>query len=442
MFNILIIILLIICIARQAFFLISIRKSSMFLKNMCKDDENYQIHNKFIILIPVLKEEELILDTVIYFDKLRQYYKDKVTIVFITTQREYSGYNHNDMLFPNTINLLQCVSTANKFKCIHYPFCNGLKSDQINFCVEFIENEIQSKSFIAPDGNTFYIIYDADSRPSFNSLYAFESAINKFPNHNIFQQVSWFSSTCKRKGWLINNYIYASALRANRYVLSTELSNLVGRLKYSQGHRHIHDIVSKLSYSHVTGHGLCIRSAYLKRNQLPSNTILEDMYYGFKLNCENETVVPVKSMDYATVPSSFSETFIQSSKWFLGPARGIYYLFSQKKQKSIYAWVITLSTIFISLEWMLCSLFPFLPGICQIYFSVTVLILVSFFIIIYYATWIYSFDISKKHGMLYPGTALMMVPVINFFFGISSVFGLGRYFYNRPKFSNRKTERT
>lgn len=342
------------------------------------------------------------------------------------------------------MDVLKSLSGNYLFSHVHYPYSNGVKADQINYLVEHDNWSKVNKSTKNEDADdAFVLIYDADSRPDSRSIHAFRHSIDRYPTANVFQQVSWFRSPPKKdhRSWMSRLFFEASALRANRFMLAYELPRLLGRLRYACGHRDCLSIISRYMFSHVTGHGLCVKKSFLLRYPFPKKTILEDMHYGFMLCCMKETVIPIRVLDSAEVPATLLDTFQQLTRWFLGPSRWLKYIISMKEYKSVYSWIMALSALYISIEWLLCSCLPtllFLP-FSDISFFVKAIIIA--FTLTYICTCIYASLICSENHEEFSAKALLLYPIVVFLFGVAGFFGLWHLLCGENKLAGVKTRR-
>ena len=244
---------------------------------------------------------------------------------------------------------------------MHYPDVEGVKADQVNFAAAYCRNILCDGR---PDG-CFVIIYDADSRPSLETIRAFAQAIALHRKVDIFHQSSRFEvrgELPKRAGILgpISNALAeSSALRANRFVMAYELPRLMRRLTSET-------LISSYVYTHITGHGLCIRLSFLCDLPLPALTALEDMYYSFIICARNLPMVPVPALDCSEVPRSVGVQFRQLSRWFFGPARFLMYLRDPAVPPGLRSYALAASAAGITVEWLYCGVAVpvLLAGIC------------------------------------------------------------------------------
>src|SRR3989344_7047547 len=146
---------------------------------------------KFHILIPVLREQEIIEDTIKHFAKLKGNY----VVYLITTEKETYQKQHcknlpqKSYLLPTTKEIAEKFIRLNpkirkKFKIIHYPYRKGVMAHQINFALQKLESDHKKANFI--------ILYNADSRVCKNVLLKYKEIIEKNADCEVIQQSAVF----------------------------------------------------------------------------------------------------------------------------------------------------------------------------------------------------------------------------------------------------------
>lgn len=309
---------------------------------------------RFIIVVPVLREANTLRAAVEHLELLKRDHQAQILVV--TTEREVAEKNS----YPDagdTIRIASALSLDNRITHLHYEDPLGVKADQLNCAVAYCEKMHRGEL-----NQVYIIVYDADSRPPVISLDDFSEAIQNNPTVDVFHQSSRFElrrkAGVRAPSWR-NTFeqvlVDSGALRANRFVLSYELPRLMARTgilgKFNRW-------VSSCVYTHVTGHGLCVRASLLKLRPFPSRSPLEDMHYSFILGSHNTAMVPIQSLDSAEVPETLRRQFIQATSWFQGPARFKSYLKDNAIKRGLRAKCLALSAAAISIEWLSCAIMP------------------------------------------------------------------------------------
>lgn len=376
--------ILFLCLTIRHFFVLkAVLRSQRFLSMGFNDhretnDAPYE-QPVYYIVLPVLREADIIRQTVTHFEALAEGHQ--AHIVVVTTDRENIEQKQTDK--ENTVLIAEELAKSGKFIHLHYPDASGIKADQLNFAIDFLLSSLSNDAV----SKTFLVCYDADSRPPLDSLSCFEKIITRYPDVDIFHQSSKFelhhrsNSSNRAASWLRQIIVDAGALRANRFVFAYEIPRLLNRSSMTGTlKRKIFSYV----YTHVTGHGLCLRLSLLQRLPFPKRSPLEDMHYSFIVGSRNTAMLPIPSLDCAEVPTSLRAQVGQAARWFIGPARFLCYLRDPKTAKGLRAWMLSASALGICLEWLSCSIMPIVVILSLWYGSPFLRVFTTAFVIIYF----------------------------------------------------------
>lgn len=343
---------------RHGLVLLAIFRSRRFLMRECpiKDGVHLGSELTFYIVIPVLREADILRQAIDHFEVITKG-RDAAVIV-VTTARE--TYEHAQ--YPDAADTMSVADElAREGRCIHlhYPDPSGLKADQLNFAATYCSSVISTATH---PSQAFLVCYDADSRPLINSLSCFEKSIAQHPHVDVFHQSSRFE--LRQDETLIPARLIhrlrqavadAGALRANRFVLAYEIPRLLNRSPVASWMKRQ---LCSYVYTHVTGHGLCVRLSLLQTLPFPARSPLEDMHYSFLLGSRNLALQPVPSLDTAEVPSSIRTQVDQLSRWFYGPGRFHRYLRDPATVAGWRARLLATSAFVICIEWLSCTILP------------------------------------------------------------------------------------
>src|SRR5438552_2684097 len=119
---------------RQAIALCSMRRAARFLSGKRPVEMvPPSLAPKFIIAIPVLREQAIIRETVRYFQQFRK--SPDVRLVFITAERELTDCETSSK--ETTVDVLRSFKVNEDiFAHVHCPNRDGMKADQLNYLVE------------------------------------------------------------------------------------------------------------------------------------------------------------------------------------------------------------------------------------------------------------------------------------------------------------------
>lgn len=349
------------------------------LLNFDTQENTGEEKTNFYICIPMLREQSIVEDTLKYFSELN-YPIEKYQIFVVTTQREIKEklegkklidhlakdivakapiseivtkygklFSHNELIVLSTksagnpLNIVRqeiqtyydtspstydlAVKSALKIndvvgrkliEVINYPMSDGVMSHQINYLIDLLEGK-ESKTA----ENNFFAIYNADSRPNKNTLYAIDNTISKFENTNnfkpnIIQQSSLFEyvNSTRHNIWF-EYLLYSASIFQSKWTLTHEIS----RLRYQSTNtlkitaKSIGSILSS-KLSHCVGHGLYIRFKFLVNSRMPTETINEDLPYGFYQSCRGEPIIPIPILEISDSPTTIRSLINQKKVWF------------------------------------------------------------------------------------------------------------------------------
>ena len=373
---------------------------------------------RFYLVIPVLREAGGLRQAVQHFEMLIQHHA--ASIIVVTTEREATERaEHQDA--GDTAAIAAALARAGRITHLHAPDPRGAKADQVNFAV--------AAMFGGADGpcehDTFFLIYDVDSRPPWNTLDCFVRAIEQNPHASVFHQSAHFELRGRpgNTAWakLLHIMADSGALRASRYVLAYELPRLIGR---SQATNPWSRLVRSWVYTHITGHGLCLRASLLREMPLPSRSPMEDMHYSFALCARNLPIVPVASLDRAEVSGSLVIQFWQLTRWFAGPARFRHYLADPQTQAGWRARMLALSAAGCTMEWLACAVAPPALGMAVWFGDVTLRTLTGGLLIIYAIQLVLTEHTFRTEGSWSQALArILAYPFTLTMFGIAGVVG-------------------
>ncbi len=442
-------------LVKKIFTLIGILQTISFIKR--KDEIKISPTDNppdIIVVLSVLREQSKIEEAISHFNSSNY---TNLSIVVVTNEKELIDPKAE----VTTVDIVKDLQTKYVFHWLHLKSINGVKADQLNYVTDNFKKLFPNKS----EYNSFFIYYDADSRPNLQVFPYLAALIKENQNVSVFQQSSIFYHRTKQK-WNFNDmFLMASAMRANRFVYAYEIPRLINKLSYYLKKINFKYISGLTTYAHCVGHGLALRVDFAKQYRFPSEIIMEDMIYGYILNYNKIPVVPIPVFDFAEVPNSISILFRQMSRWFLGPSRFVfYYLYCKnnyKKSKSkLSIFFLNLSCLIISLTWaaatpiyivlllLFCSAgffyhlsFVFILSVsCLVVYSLTYALP-----IILHNYFLKSNDITDKKAYLNKSKSFFLIicyPLVIFFHSLPAYHRILSFLFFRKKNNmHEKTER-
>lgn len=376
--------------------------------NSTKPDKN---NHKYYIIIPVLREQEIISQTFKNFAAIKGNY----SLIFITTQKEdidaveikkklvkirsnllsqvsLDGFqelttgiftrSESKKLFDNlcgignlnrkwdivldtynnkehTRDIIKKLIEENNHVNVHiwdYPHQTGAMAHQLNYiCQKIIKTNDPSKTFV--------LIYNADSQVSDDLILSIEKFHSLYHNANVVQQSSLFFTNFNFfQKTFTGKMLKSIALLQSRWTLTHELPRIISQSKTLCG--------NLTEGSHVVGHGLCIRLDCLKKvGMFPTSYINEDMPLGYLLRLNGERIFPFPILENSESPNTIKSMFTQYRTWFYGVMYYPLYMYQALKNKAysrlkIILWGIKYTIraiiwLLSSFVWLFLLMYPF-----------------------------------------------------------------------------------
>lgn len=307
---------------------------------------------RIVVIIPVLRENSIIAETIAYFEKLLPL---GIKLIVVTTEREdfESPIGHE-----TTREVLIKLSKKYKFTALHYPDSTGFKVDQINFAIDWF----MAQEYVKDLDKLFFCIYDADSRPCPSTFLDLINFVHKHPEARIIQQSASFYANLET---LLSNHSILSrlflpilAIHQTRFTLCFEVPRYRRKLARHNNPNSIHNFLYRSDYTHCVGHGLFLRSDLLKKFPLPHKQPMEDLYYGYIISCVDELIYPLPSMEIVEEPTTLSMLNSQKARWFSGLSQSFKCIFYTIREYgyTIHSWrviFVVIQSIYDLLTWCL-----------------------------------------------------------------------------------------
>lgn len=292
------------------------------------------------VLLPVFDEPSSLID-----DAIQHFLRvgvDPARIWVFTSERQRQTASQSGSV--PTVDTVGGLSAHYGTKKVHCNDPLGVKADQVNAGILELRRTIPYQEW----RDTLVSVYDIDSRPASSAVQSMVRTSIAFPMVDVFQLSSRFRLAMPAPKAFTRFVTDAGALRANRYVLSSELPKLLNR---HPGTSPLRRIISRFSYAHITGHGVGFRLEMLIREPLPSRCPMEDVVYGLRLAAMDVHVVSVPGTDVASVPPTLREQFKQQARWFGGPLSGLKAIRDERTKSGRHLGVFA-ATMFALLEWL------------------------------------------------------------------------------------------
>ncbi|WP_156816639.1 glycosyltransferase family 2 protein [Serratia sp. S4] len=300
----------------------NIKKSREFIADESRNLLLAKKTNRIVILIPVMDECSVIDGTTKYFKQILASYP-KSMLVFVTTQKE--GDRNKNKTYKKIQPYL-----SEEVLIIHYPFTTGNKASQINYAVRRLNSMLNTD-----DIETYYGVFDADSRPDPRGLNYVSQDVHR---EEIYQMPPVYSTNFNELSLLGK----ASAIFQTRWMMSHELPALLKNYRKQK----------PILLSYCIGHGLFIRRQYLENNPFPTETVTEDLLFGYKAVLGKVYVKPLPYFDYCSSVPRLAIAVRQSARWHAGDLSSIMILMrSRSKVKNKKRFLLLGKRVFQMLQW-------------------------------------------------------------------------------------------
>lgn len=319
--------------------------------NYLQKEYYYKIENKshnpnILIVIPCLREQDIITSTLRHFLNITNNYENVKLLVATTQKEEYEKEknlyltkqlikdikNDSDInKLMNKYNLILPTSdirdilksknqkdieeivkdkiknskTTNriveefiiqnnlkdKVYHFHYPYNEGIMADQLNYVLN---------NFKFGDEETYYFsVYNADSMPNVNTINEVLETIAKNDSPKVVQQYSVPISNWNELSGLMRGFAIYQANFELRYGLINSY------------------FPNEFLYTYVVGHGMYFRVDSLKEiGGFETKYWCEDIYMSYVLRNKNIKIYPIKTLEIMQSPQCLSILTKQNAVWY------------------------------------------------------------------------------------------------------------------------------
>lgn len=256
-----------------------------------------QINRKQVlyILIPVLREQTIIEETVLRFLKLKNSFFN-IQLIIITTireQKEIFDKSTTEEVIKNSLEFGILSQFKKSVSILRDPNKKGNMATQLNYAIQYLKKNSSDQNI--------YIVYNADSIISPMTFMELSRLTKKEPSEFAFQQPCAYVSEMKPGA---PNFLNALSLYQSWYCLGHE-SDLI--LKYEK--------IKNLGVMVGHGSGMTI-NMNIKNGGYPEKLLTEDLTFGFILSARKEPIFLLPALELADVPNKFSVFIRQKSIWF------------------------------------------------------------------------------------------------------------------------------
>ena len=269
------------------------RGLSESLQLLCEDKKI-----RILLLIPVLREQNVIIKTLEHFRNLRTD-NAEILVCVAGTSREKSQKPERISTGEVVAKWIESNPALCKFRYTEINEAQGDRASQLNFAVRKNEN-------FSPD---IIGVYDADSLPDSETLN--EIAVRwSISRDTVFQQPVHFIEAANRMANASKNpVLVANALYQTTWTVIRE---------YPIWYQHHNSINLFHRNDYLIGHGEFIPYHIYTIYDFPEDQVTDGIQLGYRLSMSGIDICPLKSFCSDDVPQSFGQLIEQHKRWFGG----------------------------------------------------------------------------------------------------------------------------
>lgn len=287
--------------------LIMLKMSIRTIKELKKNKKSkIDLKNNYYLILPVLREQNIICDSIDYFYNLIKDEKN-IKIFITTTEREDEEYIDclQDTTYEIAKNKIKELNASSKIVLLKSARKYEGKVGQMNYTYEYIMSN-ETGGIIG--------VYDIDSRPPKEIFYTIER-LQENINSDIFQQVSSYCEGIEQLKGISGDFAIADALSQTRWAVGFEYP--IYKLYYKA---HSKGKLRPLVY--CIGHGCFIKTEYLKRiGGFPTFNKNDDLSLGYLTSTINASIYPIPLLDFCQISRTALNSIKQYKFWFTGSSR-------------------------------------------------------------------------------------------------------------------------
>lgn len=305
--NIIIFLFMLIIAMKLLFDLYYIAITKKFVRE--KNDLSITKNVEILLIIPVLREQNIIESTLDYFTNMKLTHIN-LHVCIAGTSREKDGKDSN---YTSTGTVVERWIEDNKNNfgnCIKFSYVEvleekGDRASQLNYAVK------QASKC----GNSDLVgVYDADSLPDVFTLEEVASEYCKNPN-TVFQQPVHFVTAANRMAKQKKNpVLVANALYQTTWTVIRELPRW-------RNHAHFCEKYSKKLYfrnDYLIGHGEFIPFLIYNKFIFPEKEVTDGIQLGYRVSMSGISIKPLHTLCVDDVPQEVKQLVGQHKRWFGG----------------------------------------------------------------------------------------------------------------------------
>jgi hypothetical protein len=130
---------------------------------------------------------------------------------------------------------------------------------------------------------------------------------------NIIQQSSLFTNNYETLGFLLK----AASLFQTKWTLTHELTRFRKQsVSVTKTNKNFLDLIKNTYLSHCVGHGLFVKYEHLLKYKIPTETVNEDLPFGYYQCALGEPILPIRILENSDSPETITSLINQKKVWF------------------------------------------------------------------------------------------------------------------------------
>lgn len=314
-FVIVFIILILIGKILTCFYYLKLSKDWMF--NLKEKEVYYNSKKKLniLILIPVLREQNIIRSTLEHFKKLKISNINLIICIAGTIREELEKEKFNHLYSTKEIvNFWINSYNESKEENLYYYYTEakdttGDRASQLNYGVKVIAEKFKID---------IIGVYDADSLPNEKTIYEVIKYYEEDREIICQQPVNFIEAANRMVIEKKNPILIANALYQTTWTMIRELPHWIQHYKNNNLKRN----------DYLIGHGEFLSFEIYKKFNFPEREVTDGIQLGYRVSMSNKKIAPLKTFCNDDVPQQIKQLILQHRRWFGGCMR----------LKSAYTW--------------------------------------------------------------------------------------------------------
>lgn len=260
---------------------------------------------RFLILIPVLREQSVITKTLDHFMNLNA---DGLELFIVIAGTSREGHEKEERTSAVVEKWIADRSFPANIEVFYSEIdeIQGDRATQLNYAVDLYNERY-------PDRELDYIgVYDADSLPSINTLIEVTEVFETRPEVAACQQPVDFVDAANRMSHEGKNpLLVGNAIYQTTWTMIRELPSWVGFGMSDSGKEYLRNV-------YLIGHGEFLRYHEYLKFKFPEFEVTDGIQLGYRMGMSNHKIMALSEFCTDDVPQSIGSLVQQHKRWYGG----------------------------------------------------------------------------------------------------------------------------